>query len=282
MSSILIADSGGTKTDWALLKKNEPPICFQSRGIQPFQLSDKEIFQILNQEILPQLSEIGSCIQIFFYGAGCREEGAERVYQALQQTFQKATIEVRTDLLGAARALCHHCSGIVAILGTGANSGQYDGHQLIANVPPLGYILGDEGSGAILGRRLLGDIFKHQLPQELITDFQATYNLDLSVILQKVYREAGANKYLASFTPFLSKHRAHPAIKQLLNEEFTRFFRRNIATYGTTSLTVSFVGGIAAAFAEELTTTAHQEGYRIGHILKAPMKGLIDFHLSSQ
>lgn len=277
MATILIADSGGTKTDWTLLSSSNP-VCFKSAGINPFQLTDEAIREILLTQVCPHIDERVAIAEVFFYGAGCRDTGKERMQQALAEAFSGATIFVETDLLGAARAVCGNTEGIVAILGTGANSGHYDGEQLVSNISPLGYILGDEGSGAVLGRRLLGDIFKQQLPAELIADFEKTYSLSINTLLQKVYREPKANAFLASFTTFLSKHRKHAAIQQLLKEEFVRFFQRNILPYQQPSLSVSLIGGIAATFAEELLQVAHSLDLQIGNILPAPIQGLINYH----
>lgn len=267
----LTADSGSTKTDW-LLQKNDKTIArCTTQGMNPFMIGQTEIEAILRNELLND-ERFAAATQISFYGAGCRGEGCDTMERALRAVWPEAeSVTVGSDLLGAARALCGTGDGIACILGTGSNSGLYVGGELVKNVSPLGYILGDEGSGAVLGRRLLGDVLKQQLPQELCRAFDATYGLSADQIIQRVYREPLANRFLASFAPFLAAHREHPAIQALLADEFARFFERNILQYERPDLEVHFVGSIAYYFARELRTAAAQCGLTVGRILKAPL-----------
>ena len=266
----LLADSGSTKTDWLLLGDGEKLQRFSTQGINPFMLGNKEIVSILQKELLRQMPDVNINV-IEFYGAGCRGTQCNLVADALQTVFHPQQVVVDSDMLGAARALCGAEEGIVCILGTGSNSCLYDGHAIIANVSPLGYILGDEGSGAVLGRRLIGDVLKLQLPENICHDFYETYGLTGDAIIQKVYRESLPNRFLASFAPFLHQHREEECIHRLLLDEFDRFFRRNVANYHREDLHVHFVGSIAYYFQNELKESALRCGFHIGKIQKAPL-----------
>lgn len=279
-SLILLADSGSTKTDWLLTTENQQPVTrIQTQGINPFMQTDTEIAASLHTAH-QQLAAWNAPKQIYFYGAGCRDEQCQRMREHLQQEWQETNlIEVGSDLLGAAKALfgrgkeaTQPCDGIACILGTGSNSGLFLDGAIVHNVSPLGYILGDEGSGAVLGRRLLSDLLKHQLPQNLEEDFRVQYGLTPHDILQRVYREPFANRFLASFAPFLHRHRKEPSIRLLLIDEFTRFFLRNVTQYNRPDLDVSFVGSIAFYFKEELTLAAYQTGFHIGLIRRCPLE----------
>ena len=273
MNYKLLADSGSTKTDWLVLDGSEQVQRFQTQGINPFMLDFEGIVEILQSELLPQLIA-KSFSEIAFYGAGCRGEQCERVKQALSSLLEADRIVVASDMLGAARALCGTAEGIVCILGTGSNSCLYDGKEIVQNVSPLGFILGDEGSGAVLGRRLLGDVLKHQLPVHLEQSFFEEYSLTADEIVRRVYREPFPNRFLASFCPFLSRHRTEAAIHALLIDEFSRFFVRNVANYDRNELPVHFVGSIAHYFQEELVQAATRTGFVVGKILKVPWDNL--------
>lgn len=290
----LIADSGSTKTAWCLIGDGHHT--FHTQGINPFQQTEEEICNILKKELLPQLSIVNPQSSIIncpssvvrrplsvvhFYGAGCTKEKAPIVFQALSQAFPSATqISVESDMLGAARGLCQHQPGIVCILGTGSNSCYYDGTTLHAGNPALGYILGDEGSGAYIGKRLAGDILKKQLPKHVIQQFFDETGESQESIIQKVYREPLPNRFLASLSPFCARHREEAAIHHLLIDCFRQFFQRNIAcvNWPTEENTVHFVGSIAHHYQEELHEAARQYGYKVGNILQAPLEGLITFH----
>ena len=266
----LLADSGSTKTDWALLKDDERVQRFATQGINPFMLEKSEIVNILNAELLPQLGDIPVAV-IEFYGAGCRGDQCGLVQSALSEVFSAENISVDSDMLGAARLLCHTDEGIVCILGTGSNSCLYDGYQIVQNVSPLGFILGDEGSGAVLGKRLLGDILKQQLPPSVVEAFFAEYSLTSDEIIRKVYKESFPNRFLASFCPFLSRHLSEPTVHDLLVDEFKRFFSRNVANYSRQDLPVHFVGSVAFHFHELLKEAAAATGFVVGKIKKVPL-----------
>lgn len=276
---ILIADSGSTKTDWCLCNEGTPILAVQTQGINPYHQTEEAIEQVLAEELLPQLAQLPACLCVIFYGAGCANDTAcGRVREAIQKVLATDDIIIHSDLLGAARALCGHEEGIACVLGTGSNSCLFDGKDIIANVPPLGYILGDEGSSAVLGRRLVGDCLKNQLPEAVRNEFLAEYNLTQETILEKVYRQPLANRFLASLTPFLSKHREVPEVHTLLVESFVDFFVRNVKQYRRPWLPIHFVGSIANVFKAELKEAAESLGMELGCILKSPMEGLVKYH----
>lgn len=276
---ILIADSGATKTDWCLGNHKPDTRVFQTQGINPFHQSAEHINRVLREELLPQLTEDAKAItDVHFYGAGCTPEKALIVKEMLQALFPDATIDVQSDLLGAARALCGKEKGIACILGTGSNSCEYNGEKIVANVSPLGYILGDEGSGAVLGKRLVGDCLKHQLPAHICQTFLQEIQLTPAQIIDKVYRQPQANRFLASLTPFLSQHREEPEIHTLLISCFSDFLQRNVMQYNYPSCKVHFTGSIAWYFQEEVKEAAEKLNILTGKFIKSPIHGLIAYH----
>ena len=276
----LIADSGATKTDWCYGSADQHQI-IQTQGINPFHQSAETISLILSEELIPQLACRTLITHIFFYGAGCTSEKAKIVRTALQTFFPQATICVESDLLGAARSLCGREQGIACILGTGSNSCEYDGEKITSNISPLGYILGDEGSGAVLGKRLVGDCLKHQLPEHICQAFLEETKFTPAEIIDKVYRQPQANRFLASLTPFLSRHREEPEIHALRVACFNDFFLRNVMLYNYSYFPVHFTGSIAWYFQEEVKEAAEKLNIRTGKFIKCPIHGLIAYHFKT-
>jgi N-acetylglucosamine kinase-like BadF-type ATPase len=278
----IIADSGSTKTDWYIGFSPINGRRLASPGLNPFFTQADDLYRTVHElfaaDELKEYFAKSEALRLHFYGAGCTPEMVPTVHGALARQFPEAEIEVESDLLGAARALCGRQAGIAGILGTGSNSCQYDGEHLIRQVSPLGFILGDEGSGAVLGRKLVGDVLKAQLPAEICQDFEQTYGLSRAHIINKVYREPNPNRFLASLAPFLSRHRRHPAVRALLVSSFGEYFRRNIHAYDYATLPVHLCGSIAYYFQDELQAAATSEHVRLGRILKAPMEGLQAYH----
>lgn len=275
---ILIADSGSTKTDWVLHNGTDIVARVKTQGLNPTQQSAEDIYGILLAELAGQI-KTDAPETIYFYGAGCAYETAnKRMEAALKKIFRTNDIHINSDLLAAARALCGHEEGIACILGTGSNSCLFDGEKIIDNTPSLGYILGDEGSGAHLGRQLVSDCIKKQLPTELREKFMKQYNLDVAGILERVYRSPLPNRWLASFTPFLSENRKNAHIHALLKHCFTQFFQRNTMVYRRSWLPIHIIGGVGMNFANEIKETAESLGLSIGNIVESPMKGLIEYH----
>lgn len=278
---ILIADSGATKTDWCVGTTLHHSQIIQTEGINPFHQEADKISQILRDRLLPQLPCPPSDIQaVYFYGAGCTPDKIEKLYSLLIQVFPQSKVEVHSDLMGAARALCQHQPGIACIMGTGANSCLYDGEKITQNTPPLGYILGDEGSGAYLGKRFLSDCIKQQLPPHLLEGLLKECQLTLPDILDKVYRQPLANRFLASLTPYIYKCKQQPEVHHFLTACFADFFQRNILSYpGCHQLPVSFTGSIAWYFRPEIEETARKFNLHPSVFIQAPIQELKRFHL---
>jgi len=269
----LTADGGSTKTTWRISRPDAPSDFITTRGLNPFMMSEEEIAKSI-REGLAGKDGFTEADEICFFGAGCRGKGVVRMEKALAGIWPMAhKITVGSDIVGAATALFGtEGSGIACILGTGSNSCLYLDGKMAENVPPLGYILGDEGSGAVLGRRLAGDVFKRQLPTQLCEKFFAEHSLTADEIIERVYRQPLPNRYLASFVPFIVRHRKECSeLRQLVLEEFARFFKRNIDLYERPDLAVGFVGGVAFSLRDELCETATTCGYKISRILHEPL-----------
>lgn len=270
----LIADSGSTKTDWVLLYDNQLKQEIKTAGINPFHHSHELINETINK--LYNLLEITEIESIDFYGAGCSlPEKKAIIHQELFKRFNKAEITIESDLYGAAKAVCQGKAGIACILGTGSNSCQYDGEKILSNTPSLGYILGDEGSGAYLGKRFLHDCLKGKLSKKTCQTFFEETGLNQSIILDKVYREPLANRFLASLSYFLINHRKDLEIKQLLYDCFTDFFLHNIVTKYDTTLPIHFVGSVAYLYQEEISHILKELGLKKGNVMQTPMEGLL-------
>ncbi len=277
----LIADSGSTKTDWVLLAGEAQTCRCRTQGINPFHQSAETIAAVLRDELLPALP-LGTAVeQVAFYGSGLRPELQPLMRQLLGDVFPGAAVQAEGDLLGAARAVCGHAEGVACILGTGANSGLYDGQRIVMNTPPLGYVLGDEGSGAVLGRGFLNLLFKDPTMADLRDAFLAEHRLTLPDIIDRVYRQPLANRWLASLAPFVRHHLDREAVRTLVTDNFRQFFRRNLTAYGRPDLPVGFVGSVAFHFRRELEEAAAAEGFRVGMVLQSPLEGLVAYHRQS-
>ncbi len=274
---ILIADSGSTKTDWCVVEQGHMVSCIRTAGINPFFQSEEEIAQEIRSKLLPSLNGV-DIASVAFYGAGCAFPDKNEAVRAAIARYVPVEVEVGSDLLGAARALCGKEAGIACILGTGSNSCQYDGTEIVHQISPLGFILGDEGSGAVLGKLLVGDLLKNQLPSHLKTDFISTYGLSPADVLDKVYRQPFPNRFLAGLSPFLYRHKQEPLIQQLIRDSFSSFFRRNVMQYAYRDYPAHFVGSIAWYYRPLLEEAAHACGIRIGKIIQSPLEGLQAYH----
>lgn len=274
----LIADAGSTKVDWILINNNHIVDKKRTNGINPFYQTADMISQLIKSE-LPFATDSASVKEVYFYGAGCIPEKQPIVSSALKSVFASATIEVDSDLLGAARALCGHSEGIACILGTGSNSCLYNGKNITQNTPPLGFILGDEGSGAFLGKALVSDFLKRQMPDNIAKLFTEKYHLNAKEAVENVYRQPLPNRYLAQFTPFLSENIAEPYCYNLVFDAFITFFARNIVHYPDfRTLPIAFTGSVAYHFADVLEVAAYDFGLNFSHITQAPIDGLVEFH----
>lgn len=276
---ILIADSGSTKTDWCLVEHGEVLQQIFTKGTNPFFQSEEEISNEIAANLLPQL-KTAETDAVYFYGAGCAfPDKIETVRRAILRHLQvKGEVEVSTDMLAAARGLCGHRAGIACIMGTGSNSCYYDGEKIVQNVSPLGFILGDEGSGACLGKLLVGDILKNQMTPELKEKFLSQFNLTPADIIDRVYRKPFPNRFLASLSPFLAQNLNEPCIHSLVLNSFKSFLKRNVMQYDYQNHEVHFIGSVAYYYKDVLAQATDEMGIRLGTILKSPMEGLITYH----
>lgn len=275
----IVADCGSTKCDWLLLHGGRNQDLENTVGFSPFFHSTEDIKEILKTQLLHKLKP-ETVKRIWFYGTGIHDEHrAAIVEKALRACFPKAKVEVEHDLLAAARATCGHNPGIACILGTGSNSCYYDGFQILDNVPSLGWLIGDEGSGTHLGKALLRAWFYRELPTDLDADFNTDYPEGPDAIKDRIY-EKGANAYLATFTKFLGEHLAHPFIQNLVAESLGEFLDRHVRKYnGHQQVPVHFVGSIAHHFQPVLEPVMEARGLHLGTIVRKPIYPLADFHL---
>lgn len=275
----LIADSGSTKTEWSLIDNKKEINRFCTPGINPFYQNVTDIAETLKKELPSHITH--PIHHIYFYGAGCTNPEKKGIIDsALSQVFNTTHIFIASDLLGAARALCQHQPGIACILGTGSKSCYYDGKDIVSHVSPLGFILGDEGSGAVMGKRLIADILKNQLPQDIIQQFYDTYRVASDEILDAVYKKPFPNRYLAQYTKFLSQHIHIHEIEELVSGCFDDFISRNILQYKqAASLEIGFIGSIAYYFKPQLIKSLKKFHLKEGQIIKTPLENLIIYHI---
>ena len=275
---ILIADSGSTTTSWCYINKDGKQKLFATEGINPFFRATGDILHEWEKSPLNDIA--GRAERIYFYGAGIIDhEKAAMVRDALKTFFPGAEIDVESDLLGAARATLGKKSGITCILGTGSNSCQYNGWKITAHIPPLGFILGDEGSGAALGKQLLSDYLKRCMPKQLERKFSGEYPLKYAEFLNQVYHGEKPNHFLAGFVPFIKRNITHDYCKNLVENAFNLFLERNIVHYdGFEKQPICFVGSVAFHFKEQLKNVFLKQNLVPHIILKDPMGKLIEFH----
>ena len=277
---ILIADSGSTKTDWCVVENGQPIQQISTKGINPFFQSEEEISNEIATSLLPQL-KTNALDAVYFYGAGCGfPDKIAMVHRAITKHLQiKREVEVNTDMLAVAHGLCQHEAGIACIMGTGSNSCYYDGKQIVSNVSPLGFILGDEGSGAVLGKLLVGDILKNQMTPELKEKFLKQFSLTPADIIDRVYRKPFPNRFLASLSPFLAQNIDEPCIHALVLGSFKSFLKRNVMQYENfRNSKVHFIGSVAFYYKTILAEAAQEMNIQLGTIIKSPMEGLNKYH----
>ncbi|MBL0329236.1 MAG: N-acetylglucosamine kinase [Bacteroidetes bacterium] len=280
---ILIADSGSTKTDWRLIDSKKQIHQFAGKGINPYFQTTDQIIVALENELIPhlktQLSE--EELEIFFYGAGCGAiDKKEIVKTALSACFPKAKIYVETDMLGAARSLCGRNAGIAAILGTGANTCYYDGENIIENRASLGYLLGDEGSGAHIGKTFIQAYLNQEMPKELSNRFYERFKLGKDEILDAVYKKPMPNTFLASFSKFIYQNLKEQFIIDLVAGCFNAFFDKHICKYPKyKEVKLSCTGSVAFYYSNILRAVALEKGVSIDTITETPIAGLTLYHL---
>lgn len=276
---MIIAEGGSTKLDIVLVDEQNEAIRYSLPGINPFYQSIEEMVSTLKESEIRGKNE-NLLKQVYYYGAGCAfEEQSNAIKECFKQAFHSETVEVESDLLAAARGLFGDEKGIAAILGTGSNSGYYDGEKIADNVSSLGFMLGDEGSGGYLGKRLVSDILKGLTSNELAEDFFNEYQTSKEMIMENVYKKPFPNRYLAGFVPFIANRIENAYINTLVMNSFRDFFKRNIAHYDIyNTKQISFVGGVAQQFKRELGLVASQYGYKLVEVQKSPLENLISYH----
>lgn len=277
---ILVADSGSTKTNWCLLNPGEDVYYFDTEGYNPYFVSSQHIVQSLITN-LPRHVNPATVSNIYFYGAGCFEDKTGIIKNALRQIFTNADIAVGLDLVGSARAVLGNQPGFSAILGTGTNSCLYDGNKITSNIDSLGYLLGDEGSGFYIGRKLLGDYIREYMPVAVREEFFKIYGLSREAIMERVYSEKLPNRFCAGFVNFISDSKADTAYtRQLVKTAFIDFFECLVTRYKNyEEYTFNCTGSIGFAFKEILSETAALYNMKVGVILKTPIEGLAKYHL---
>lgn len=276
---IVIADGGSTKCDWAIVDdaKGEIVERFKTEGINPFAVSIEKIREVLNIYFAPVVTKY-EVSNIWFYGSGCVFATIDKVKALIAEIVPKADIYVGTDLDGAVNACCPDGNGIACIIGTGSASAQHEGGVRTKQVPALGYLLGDEGSGTVMGRLILSDFLKGVMPEYLAKDFADEYGVTQAEALECAYHKPAANRYFGSFAPFLSKHIEDEYIRSFVKENLRRFVVRNICQYRTDLYPANFIGSIASVFEDILSEVLAEEGVQKGVITSSPMELLVKYH----
>lgn len=277
--TLLLADSGSTKTEWCLVKPDHSTKTIFTGGLNPYYHTEESITDILKTHLLPVTGE-NPIDEVHFYGAGCTgDERTQMLKSVLKKVFGAEVVEVDSDIMGSVRAVCGRKAGVAAILGTGANSCQYDGQKVVDNVPVLGFILGDEGSAGYFGRKILQGYFYREMPDDLKADLEASYDMNRSSILENVYKKPQPNTYVAGFARFIGRHAKHPYIQNILREGFQEAINRHIKKYeNVASMPVGFVGSVAFHNAALLRELLEENGLKPGEILQNPMPNLVKYH----
>lgn len=275
----LIADSGATKCEWCVLDNGKKAKTIITQGISPYFLTGPQINELLTKELLPKLKKF-QVKEVFFYGTGlANPKNVTVVKSVLKKLFPTAKTEVQNDLLAAARALCGKSKGVACILGTGANSCFYNGKKMVKNSPGLGYVLGDEGSGAYLGKKVIQYYLYNTYDEELKNAFEKKFRVTPMEILEHVYKKPLANRYLASYAIFLAENRGHYMIENIIEDGLNDFFFTHLYKYRESwTHPIHFVGSIAFGFKDVLKDLCNTYELELGRVLKAPMQGLIEYH----
>ncbi|MBS1754239.1 MAG: N-acetylglucosamine kinase [Ferruginibacter sp.] len=278
MAIKLIADSGSTKAEWCLINGKKTKT-FYTQGLSPYFLSAEQIEYIINEELKPKMKNTEPD-EIFFYGTGCSNaDNVKLVKKAINKVFTNASVDVNHDLMGAAKALCGHEKGIACILGTGSNSCYYNGKKIVKNSPGLGYVLGDEGSGAYMGKKVVQHFLYKTFDEDLMDRFNAKYNTNSDEILTAVYKQPLPNRYLATFTEFLVENRGHYMIENIIEDSFNDFFFNHIYKYRESwTMPLNFTGSVAYGFRDVLKDLCNSYELNLGKVIKKPMDGLVKFH----
>jgi N-acetylglucosamine kinase-like BadF-type ATPase len=277
---ILIADSGSTKTDWVLLDDKSQQR-YKTIGYNPYFINSESIYNSLSEKLVPEIDPL-VVKKVYFYGAGCSSaDNIEIVNKALTRCFINSKVSVGHDMLAAARALLQNKPGFAAIIGTGSNTCLYDGQNVTRNIDSLGYLLGDEGSGSYIGKKLVRDFMRGYLPAELHKKFAEKYQLTHADIFNNLYNKPLPNRFLAGFCMFADEHKDHEHVRQVVREAFSDFFRNLVSHYPDyRSYSFNCVGSVAYVFREILKETAASFGMETGKILHSPIDDLVGYHMN--
>jgi glucosamine kinase len=276
---ILIADSGSTKTDWRLVNEMGEITPFETIGFNPYFITSERILVELSAS---QLNTIKDHVDhVYFYAAGCSsDKNKQELLTPLSVFFKTAKVEVQHDMLAAARATCGRENGIVAILGTGSNSCLYNGNEITENIRALGYLLGDYGSGADIGKTFLQAFLGGELSPEIEKAFKVEYGLSTDDILESTYKKVFPNRFLASFSLFVFQHIAHPLILKMVKKRFELFFEKNICKYSDyENHTLHLIGSVAFVYQNVFKAVAENYNVKIGKVIKQPIEELVSYHI---
>lgn len=279
--NVLVADSGSTKTEWCY--KNDKGINkkFHTDGLNPFYHTPESIRKIINFSIRPEIP--GQKLDaLYFYGAGCSlPEKRKLLNDAFAETFPDTLIEVYDDLLGAARAICGSNPGIACIIGTGSNSCEYNGSKIIDNIPSLGFVLGDEGSGGYIGKKIIRSYFYREIPEEIASYMDKTFNMDRKVVLELIYHGPQPNRYVASFTNLTSEFKDHAFIRDIIKQGFEEFVSAQVMKYTNhQTYAIGFVGSVVYYHQEIMKSILDSYSLKTGTFIKQPIDNLIHYHKS--
>jgi glucosamine kinase len=274
----LIADSGATKAEWCLVYNGKKKTIF-TQGISPYFLNQQQISELLKKELLPKIKNV-KIDEVYYYGTGCANPAnALIVKKAIRSVINSKKISVSHDLMAAARALCLKSKGVACILGTGSGASYYNGKSIVKTSTGLGYVLGDEGSGAYLGRKVIQYYLYNTYDEDLKARFDAKFMTNKMEILESVYKKSLPNRYLASFTIFLAENRGHYMIENIIEDGLNDFFFTHLIKFNEVwKMPVHFVGGVAFGFKDVLQELCNSYGFDLGKVLKNPMEGLIEYH----
>lgn len=274
----ILAESGSSKTDWLVADNNTVLAKCQTRGLNPYFVDSNEIAKVFAENVLP-LVDANEVKKIFFYGSGCASDSSKEIIFNGISKLITSEIFVEHDMMASARALFSEKSGIACILGTGSNTCLYDGKNIVDGINSLGYVLGDEGSGAVIGKKWLNAYFNHEMPDFLAEKFKICFDVQLEVVLENVYKKPSPNQYLASFSPFICENREEEFVQVFLEDIFSDFFRKMVFCYPNyQDYPLGFVGSIAFAYQDVIKSLAEKSNLFIEKIVKQPADELLMFH----
>jgi glucosamine kinase len=278
---ILIADSGSTKTDWILSDGEKKLGRYSTVGFNPYFVTSDAIYEHLQVKLSAQL-DATLVKNVFFYGAGCSTaENISIANRALEKFFTNARVSVGHDMLAAARALLGNHRGFAAIIGTGSNTCIYDGEEVEKNIDSLGYLMGDEGSGSYIGKKIVRDYLRGYLPKTLEKKFTEYYSLKQADIFDALYNKPTPNRFLASFCKFADHNKEHEYIKKILRQSFTDFFENLVSHYPSyQKFSFNCVGSVGFIFKDQLKEVATNFNMRVGKLISSPIEDLVNYHLA--